>query len=135
MSRSRSARRQKETPAATATRARVAATSPRVTWIEELVTPRALSAAGGREHRIDAGGQVHPLAGSGHERARLRGSSLARRGRQLRRDRDRPPVGPPKLELAGRAAPNRVAALVEQAVMVAAEQDEILEPRLPAHRP
>src|SRR5436190_14034028 len=48
MSSSRSARRQKETAAATATSASVAATSPRLTWIEELVT-RGLSARqGGR---------------------------------------------------------------------------------------
>src|SRR3954451_11129538 len=37
MSASRSARRQNETPAATATRTSVAATSPRVTWMELLI--------------------------------------------------------------------------------------------------
>src|SRR6266487_3998338 len=58
MSSSRSARRQNETATATATRASVAATSPRLTWIEEPVT-RALSARPSCcEHRVHAHGQV-----------------------------------------------------------------------------
>src|SRR5439155_24275177 len=80
----------------------------------------------GREDRVDAGAEVHLLPGAGEKRARVSAEGAAIAARERGRVGEQPTVTIAEAELAGGITLDRVAGLMEEQVVAAAEKDQVL---------